>query len=93
MLPSDTVQYTDVTKAYSSTVFCVCLCSAFWDTLEKGKKIIRAACMKSETLCLEAHLTMTNVLPNGTSQTVNRALATSMNFNDVKKNCRNNWTI
>lgn len=46
--------------------------------------------MKSESLCLEAHLTMNNVLPNGTSQTVSRPLATSMNFNDVKKNCSNN---
>lgn len=47
--------------------------------------MVRAACMKSESLCLAAHLTVINVLPNGTSQTVSRALATSMNFNDVKR--------
>lgn len=76
------------------------LCSVFVfaqpsETLGKKEKekIIRTACMKSESLCLEAHLTMNNVLPNGTSQTVSRALATSMNFNDVKKNCSNNRTM
>lgn len=44
------------------------------------------------SLCFEAHLTMTDVLPNGTSQTVSRALATSMNFNMnyLKKSCSNN---
>lgn len=52
---------------------------------KKEKKMVRAACMKSESLCLAAHLTVINVLPNGTSQTVSRALATSMNFNDVKR--------
>lgn len=42
--------------------------------------------MKSGSLCLEAYLTMTNVSPKRTSQRVSRAI--SMNFNDVKKNCR-----
>jgi len=44
--------------------------------------------IKSGSLCLEAHLIMTNVLPNGTSQRMSRIVGTSMNFSDLKKNCR-----